>query len=91
MSTKTDYLEAMHEKRQSVNTRCLTAVIYPNKRIKLIIYIWIQKSGWEKKELATSCLGINENEFTFDYVREEVEKIYNRFPDNQIHELLNLI
>jgi len=73
-----------------VNTDNLTAIIYNDGDMKLQIYNKYKSPyGWSPRELVVSHLSVEAKEFTFDYVKSKVDKVYSTFPNEEIHELLN--
>ena len=75
-----------------VNTDNLTALIYNDGDIKLQIYNKYKSSyGWSPRELVVSYFSVKANEFTFDYVKSKVDKVYSTFSNDEVHELLNKV
>ena len=73
-------------------TESLDAIICPSGKIKLIIHVNVNKtSGWIKREMRRSCLGVEPSEFTFDHIADEVGHVFSMFPNTEINELLNKI
>lgn len=72
-----------------VNTDNLTAIIYNDGDMKLQIYNKYKSPyGWSPRELVVSHLSVQANEFTFDYVKSKVDKVYSTFNYDEIHELI---
>ncbi len=75
-----------------VNTENLTAIIYNDGDMKLQIYNKYKSSyGWSPRKLVVSHLSVKANEFTFDYVKSQVDEVYSTFSNEEIHELLNKV
>ena len=75
-----------------VNTDNLTAIIYNDGDIKLQIYNkYKYPYGWSPRELVVSHLSVKANEFTFNYVKSQVDEVYSTFSNDEIHELLNKV
>ena len=75
-----------------VNTDNLTAIIYNDGDIKLQIYNKYKSPyGWSPRELVVSHLSVKANEFTFNYVKSQVDEVYSTFSNDEIHELLNKV
>ena len=72
-----------------VNTDNLTAIIYNDGDMKLQIYNKYKSPyGWSPRELVVSHLSVQASEFTFDYVKSKVDKVYSTFNYDEIHELI---
>ena len=75
-----------------VNTDNLTAIIYNDGDMKLQIYNKYKSSyGWSPRKLVVSHLSVKANEFTFDYVKSQVDEVYSTFSNEEIHELINKV
>tara|TARA_R100000231_G_scaffold136612_1_gene112064 strand:- start:230 stop:478 length:249 start_codon:yes stop_codon:yes gene_type:complete len=75
-----------------VNTDNLTAIIYNDGDMKLQIYNKYKSPyGWSPRELVVSHLSVKANEFTFDYVKSQVDEVYSTFSNEEIHELINKV
>ena len=75
-----------------VNTDNLTAIIYNDGDMKLQIYNKYKSSyGWSPRKLVVSHLSVKANEFTFDYVKSQVDEVYSTFSNKEIHELINKV
>ena len=75
-----------------VNTDNLTAIIYNDGDMKLQIYNkYKSQYGWSPRELVVSHLSVEAKEFTFDYVKSKVDKVYSTFPNEEIHKLITKI
>ena len=75
-----------------VNTDNLTAIIYNDSDMKLQIYNKYKSPyGWSPRKLVVSHLSVKANEFTFDYVKSQVDEVYSTFSNEEIHELINKV
>ena len=75
-----------------VNTDNLTAIIYHDGDMKLQIYNKYKSPyGWSPRKLVVSHLSVKANEFTFDYVKSQVDEVYSTFSNEEIHELINKV
>ena len=73
-------------------TRHLDAMIYEDGGMKLAIYkAYHSPYGWDKRELVVSHFGVDDEEFTYDYVSDKVDEVYSTFDKDEIDELLNKI
>jgi hypothetical protein len=71
------------------NTDNLTAINYGDGEIKLMIFNKHKSPyGYSPRDLVVSLLGISIKEFTYNYVQQEVDKVYSTFNYDEIHELL---
>jgi hypothetical protein len=60
--------------------------------MKLAIYrAYHSPYGWDKRDLIVSHYGVEDNEFTYDYVSNKVDEVYSTFPNTEIDELLNKV
>ena len=75
-----------------VSTKNLDAYIYKDGGIKLLIYS-VNKSpyGYTSRDLISSLFGVKDEEFTYDYVKKEIDKKFTKFPNEQIQELLDKV
>ena len=72
-----------------VNTDNLTAIIYNDGDMKLQIYNKYKSPyGWSPRKLIVSLFGKPLKEITYNYVQQEVDKVYSTFNYDEIHELL---
>ena len=75
-----------------VNTDNLTALIYNDGDIKLQIYNKYKSPyGWSPRKLIVSLFGKPLKEITYNYVQQEVDKVYSTFNYDEIHELITKI
>jgi hypothetical protein len=76
-------------------TKNLEAIVFDNGKIKLIIYsLDRMNSGWTKKSLISAPFGVEEKDFTKEYVREQINEAFRFLPDaeeqiNQLFIILN--
>ena len=75
-----------------ITTKHLDAMIFKDGGMKLAIFkAYHSPYGWDKRELIVSHYGVEDNEFTYDYVSNKVDEVYSTFPNEEIHELLNKV
>ena len=75
-----------------INTNNLTAIIYDDGDVKLQIYnTYKSPYGWSPRKLVVSHFSVQANEFTFDYVKSQVDEVYSTFSNDEVHELLNKV
>ena len=75
-----------------IQTDNLTAIKYDDGMLKLQIFNKHRSPyGWSPRDLICSLFAIPSKEFTFDYVKSQVDKVYSTFPNDEIHKLLNKI
>ena len=75
-----------------ITTKHLDAMIFKDGGMKLAIFkAYHSPYGWDKRELIVSHYGVEDNEFTYDYVSNKVDEVYSTFPNEEIHELLTKI
>ena len=75
-----------------INTNNLTAIIYNDGDVKLQIYnTYKSPYGWSPRKLVVSHFSVQANEFTFDYVKSQVDEVYSTFSNDEVHELLNKV
>ena len=73
-------------------TKHLDAMIFNDGGMKLAIYkAYHSPYGWDKRELVVSHFGVDDEEFTYDYVSDKVDEVYSTFDKDEIDELLNKI
>jgi hypothetical protein len=74
---------------KTVSTKHLDAIIYEDGGVKLRINSSNKSPyGYTKRDLIKSPFGVSDEEFTFDYIKEEIDEVYTKFPDEEIKELL---
>ncbi len=75
-----------------ISTKYLDAILYPEGGLKLVINS-VTKSpyGWTKRDLLSAPFGVEDEEFTFDYVKSKVDEVYSTFPNEEIDELITKI
>ena len=77
---------------KTVSTKHLDAIIYEDGGVKLRINSSNKSPyGYTSRDLIKSPLGVQDEEFTFDYIKEEIDEVYTKFPDEEIKELLNKV
>ena len=83
----------MHESIETyIITDNLDAIIYKEGGMKLCVYNkYHSPYGWDKRDLVCAHYGVEDKEFTFDYVKSKVDEVYSTFPNEEIHELLTKI
>ena len=75
-----------------IMTKHLDAMIFNDGGIKLAIFkAYHSPYGWDKRELIVSHFGVEDNEFTYDYVSNKVDEVYSTFPNEEIHELITKV
>jgi len=75
-----------------ITTKHLNAIIFKAGDMKLQVFkCYHSPYGWNKRDLLTSHFGVEDNEFTYDYVSNKVDEVYSTFPNEEIHELLNKV
>ena len=76
----------------TVSTEHLDAYIYKDGGVKLRINSSTKSPyGYTKRELIKSPFGVEDEEFTFDYIKNEIDEVYTKFPDEEIKELLDKV
>ena len=80
----------MHESIEKyIMTDNLDAIIYKDGDMKLQIFNKTKSPyGWSPRKLIVSHLGVQANEFTYDYVSNKVDEVYSTFNKDEIDELL---
>jgi len=75
-----------------ISTKYLDAILYPEGGLKLVINT-VTKSpyGWTKRDLLLAPFGVQDEEFTFDYVKSKVDEVYSTFPNKEIDELITKV
>ena len=75
-----------------INTDNLTAINYGDGSIKLMIYNKHKSPyGYSPRDLVVSLFAVSTKEFTYNYVQQEVDKVYSTFNNDEIHELITKI
>ena len=75
-----------------IQTNNLTAILYSDGDKKLQIYNKTKSPyGWSPRNLIVSHLSVTDKEFTYNYVQQEVDKVYSTFNYDEIHELITKI
>jgi len=73
-----------------IQTDNLTVIDYGDDTGKLQIFNKHKSHyGWTPRELCTSLFALPLEKITYDYVKQEVDKIYSTFNYNEIHKLIN--
>ncbi len=74
------------------NTNNLTVINYGDGNVKLQIYNKSKSPyGYSPRSLIVSLFGISLKDFTYNYVQQEVDKVYSTFNYDEIHELINKV
>jgi len=82
----------MNNNIKYIMTKHLDAMIFNDGGMKLAIYkAYHSPYGWDKRELIVSHYGVEDNEFTYDYVSDKVDEVYSTFDKDEIDELLNKV
>ena len=72
-----------------IQTNNLTVIDYGDGGAKLQIYNKHKSPyGWSPRQLIVSLLGKPMKEITYNYVQQEVDKVYSTFNYDEIHELI---
>jgi hypothetical protein len=67
-------------------------MIFDEGGMKLAIYkAYHSPYGYDKRELVVSHYGVEDNEFTYDYVSDKVDEVYSTFDKDEIDELLTKV
>ena len=75
-----------------INTNNLTIINYGDGSGKLQIYNKHKSPyGWSPRTLIVSLFGKPLKEITYNYVQQEVDKVYSTFNYGEIDELINKI
>ena len=75
-----------------IQTDNLTIIDYGDGGVKLQIYNKYKSPyGWSPRKLIVSHMGKPLKEITYNYVQQEVDKVYSTFNYDEIHELINKI
>ena len=83
----------MHESIEKyITTDNLDAIIYKDGGMKLQIFNKTKSPyGWSPRSLIVSLFGKPLKEITYNYVQQEVDKVYSTFNYDEIHELITKI
>ena len=82
----------MNNNIKYIMTKHLDAMIFNDGGMKLAIYkAYHSPYGWDKRELVVSHYGVEDKEFTYDYVSDKVDEVYSTFDKDEIDELLNKV
>ena len=72
-----------------IQTKHLDAMIFNDGGMKLAIFkAYHSPYGWDKRELIVSHYGVEDNEFTYDYVSNKVDEVYSTFNKKEIDKLI---
>jgi len=75
-----------------IQTKHLDAMVFEEGGMKLSIYkAYHSPYGWDKRDLIVSHYGVEDNEFTYDYISNKVDEVYSTFPNKEIHELITKV
>ena len=75
-----------------IQTDNLTVIDYGDNTGKLQIFNKYRSHyGWTPRELCTSLFALPLKEITYNYVQQEVDKVYSTFNYDEIHELITKI
>ncbi len=75
-----------------IQTDNLTIIDYGDGGAKLQIYNKHKSPyGWSPRKLIVSHMGKPLKEITYNYVQQEVDKVYSTFNYDEIHELITKI
>ena len=75
-----------------IQTNNLTIIDYGDGGAKLQIYNKYKSPyGWSPRQLIVSLLGKPMKEITYNYVQQEVDKVYSTFNYDEIDELITKI
>ena len=73
-----------------IQTDNLTIINYGDGSAKLQIYNKTKSSyGWSPRSLITSLFAKPLKEITYNYVQQEVDKVYSTFNYDEIHKLIS--
>jgi len=82
----------MNNNIKYIMTKHLDAMIFNDGGMKLAIFkAYHSPYGYDKRELIVSHYGVEDNEFTYDYVSDKVDEVYSTFDKDEIDELLNKV
>ena len=72
-----------------IQTRHLDAMIFDEGGMKLAIYkAYHSPYGYDKRDLIVSHYGVEDNEFTYEYVSNKVDEVYSTFNKKEIDKLI---
>ncbi len=72
-----------------INTKNLTIINYGDGDAKLQIYNTTKSPyGYSPRKLIVSLFGKPIKEITYNYVQQEVDKVYSTFNYDEIHQLI---
>jgi hypothetical protein len=75
-----------------IQTDNLTAILYSEGGKKLEIYNKHKSPyGWSPRKLIVSHFGVDDKEFTKEYITNKVGEVYSTFNNKEIDELINKI
>lgn len=75
-----------------INTDNLTAIIYEDGDIKLQVYNnYPSPYGYVKRDLLSSDIAKKPEEFTYYYIKQQIDKKYDSFNYEEINELITKI
>ena len=75
-----------------INTDNLTAVLYEDGDIKLQVYNnHASPYGYVKRDLLSSDIAKKPEEFTYNYIKQQIDNKYDSFNYEEINELINKI
>ena len=75
-----------------IQTDNLTVINYGDGSGKLLIYNKHKSPyGYSPRSLIVSLYGVETKQLTYNYVQQEVDKVYSTFNYDEIHELINKI
>ena len=75
-----------------IKTKHLDAMILNDGGMKLAIYrAYHSPYGYDKRDLIVSHYGVEDNEFTYDYVSNKVDEVYSTFPNTEIDDLITKV
>ena len=72
-----------------IQTRHLDAMIFDEGGMKLAIYkAYHSPYGYDKRDLIVSHYGVEDNEFTYEYVSNKVDEVYYTLHKKEIDKLI---
>ena len=72
-----------------IQTRHLDTMIFDEGGMKLAIYkAYHSPYGYDKRDLIVSHYGVEDNEFTYEYVSNKVDEVYSTFNKKEIDKLI---
>jgi len=82
----------MNNNIKYIMTKHLDAMIFNDGGMKLAIYkAYHSPYGYDRRDLVVSHYGVEDKEFTYDYVSDKVDEVYSTFDKDEIDELLNKV